>query len=92
MKIKKGDAISIMGEKYDVLSSVLEGDKFNYETGELSNKHWELDLIKVGENKLNSTHILRIYIDGGKSGRIILYDLLKNREIKLIESDIILIK
>lgn len=67
MNIQKGNIIKIGNEKYDVLSTLEEIDKYDTKKNEFVGEHTEIELHKIGDPALHPTHLLKIYHDTNKA-------------------------
>ncbi len=66
MNIQKGNIIKIGKEKYDVLSVMEEIDRYDTEKNEFVGEHTAIELHKMGDSSLHSTHLLKVYHDNNK--------------------------
>ena len=63
MEIKKGDKIEIRKNRYDVLNTCYQFDKFDSETGKVIGEYTQIELHEFNDPSLSETHLLKIYND-----------------------------
>jgi hypothetical protein len=61
MKINQGDIVKIGNEKYEVLNTTEEVDRYDVKEGRFVGEHIAVEIHKVGDSSLHATHLLKIY-------------------------------